>query len=1272
LNECIDDDQCKTEPMDPEGPISSYCTRNVCLKLQRMLSVWLRTFVIKQKSSEDWQFRTLFVAEITILPLIILFLVVSWWAVNRNVRMKKTKGSSIPHKQDWFEDFYGDGEYEDEDEDDYEHLTKTDDRESNTQRSRKRRTRSSSVKRQEIQALLKAYTVEIDEDEFDNETILSGGSYMEESDYEDDTHHSKIRKSPIKAEQITTQMFLSKEKIRFWKVLREIPNFTFFNEEAMEMCLNEVEHVELSTNGDFLWKEGCFDGSLYYVVKGRVRVNFLDFRAPFTMGRGPGGGTESSASVLHEPDTVVTSQLALMEGMVRYYLHERNNLLDQYLGQAMKRTTAQVVTDQTCLLRIPSSCFSKILDRYPETVLRIMQTTLNRTQRVTVQTLIRCCGLRQELLVPNNMELQQSMSANKSSYWKALQKELPKYREHSKEDFDKLSDQEKHSLMTNACGTLASVLGIRELGTIQALEENCSLVTWSGNGDESDRILMEAGSKNDSCYLLLQGAMEMGIHLPLGESSSEQLQNDASAWRFQRIEVISPGSILGVSALFTTDVNLFEIRYAPASENCDDPAVLLEIPKNVYTNLVVKYPQAMATLLVPILSVLSPIVHLLTWTTEWMHVEAAGGIVKKGTPCNSLFVVLNGRLRAANRLKAHHMALGLASSQMMPPQEYGRGKIFGQVGSLANTNWPFDVFAIRQSELAKIPIKTIEIVVQNFPRAGLSLAREVASDVGSSYFSKHAFAGNMPGMVTSRETGKIGTSITKPAPFNLPSYGLNLATVAVVPLSYNIDLKRFCKTLCEAMETIAPCKVVTKSYVKQELGEKVYQNRDAFHDVKMTRLLADLEENNRVVIYQADPKFTFWTRLCVLQADCILLVVDSQQAPEATKLEQTLSWAYEAMDVRIELVVVGKGEGKVNGDCETHSDISCSDEDNVSVSDQLNNWSESRKWIAGHHLVRAPFGRHRIDFQRMCRRISGRSIGLVLGAGGARGIAHLGVIRALKEAGVTVDIVGGTSQGAFCGALFARYPDDYDQVLSACKVMAMDASSMKEKLLDLTLPMASIFGGKRFNRGIKKLLGKLRIQDLVLNFFCVSVDLQNQSTVVHTKGQLWKQVRCSMGLAGYLPPIAENGSLLVDGGYLNSLPADVMKYQMGARSVIAVDVSTECKREYFEYGAHLSGWWLLWNSWNPFVKTVQVPSMGDIQDMLIWVSSEQHRKSVKNVCDLHLTPPIQDVGTLEYDRFDEIVEKSYIYAKPIVDEWVRKNPWLVSSQREVKSDLDAS
>lgn len=80
-----------------------------------------------------------------------------------------------------------------------------------------------------------------------------------------------------------------------------------------------------------------------------------------------------------------------------------------------------------------------------------------------------------------------------------------------------------------------------------------------------------------------------------------------------------------------------------------------------------------------------------------------------------------------------------------------------------------------------------------------------------------------------------------------------------------------------------------------------------------------------------------------------------------------------------------------------------------------------------------------------------------------------------------------------------------------------------------------------------------------------------------------------------------------------------------------------------------------------------VPSMGDLSELLIWVSSEQHRKSVAAVSDLHLTPPVQHIGTLEYDKFDEILDAGYNYAKPIVDEWVRQNPWLVSHKRNTSN-----
>lgn len=504
-----------------------------------------------------------------------------------------------------------------------------------------------------------------------------------------------------------------------------------------------------------------------------------------------------------------------------------------------------------------------------------------------------------------------------------------------------------------------------------------------------------------------------GIYVPINGYSHKQLQKDPKAWRFQRFELITPGTVFGESACFTTDINLFEVRCVQgrSASNESTSIVLLRIPTDTYTRLVVKHPQAMTLSLGSVLSLLSPVVHLLTWASEWMHVEAAEEVVKKGTPCNSLFVVLNGRLRASSRSNARLRARGAPSSNVVPPEEFGRGKILGEIGSLAGSNWPYDVFAIRQSELAKVPVKILEVVVHNYPSAGLFLARAVASQVESRFYTRSG----MPQDATTESIqlrdftplSSIGTNMPTGHPVtSLPSYGLSLATIAVVPLTYSFDMSRFCATLVNAMEAIAPCKLLTKSLLKQELGQKVYQTRNALHDLKLTQMLGDMEENNRIVVYKADPKYTFWTRLCVQQADCILLVVDAHRAPERSRVEQTLAWAHESMDVRIDLVVVGEARIEEENEPE-YDDASYFDEDDIDVSDQLNNWSESRKWISGHHLVRSPFQRFSMDFRRMSRRITGRSVGLVLGGGGARGLAHLGVIRALKEAGVMVDMVGG-------------------------------------------------------------------------------------------------------------------------------------------------------------------------------------------------------------------------------------------------------------------------
>ena len=185
-----------------------------------------------------------------------------------------------------------------------------------------------------------------------------------------------------------------------------------------------------------------------------------------------------------------------------------------------------------------------------------------------------------------------------------------------------------------------------------------------------------------------------------------------------------------------------------------------------------------------------------------------------------------------------------------------------------------------------------------------------------------------------------------------------------------------------------------------------------------------------------------------------------------------------------------------------------------------------------------------LGFGRLGRRILGRSLGLVLGGGGARGLAHLGIFKALKEAGIKVDLIGGTSIGAFIGGLLARegltnYPRVLQSVGSFCGAM----SSKWRQALDLTYPATSWFTGHAFNRALWKYFGWSGIEDFSVPFFAVTTDLTCSRLQIHRTGPAWKYVRASMSLSGFLPPVcdARDGTLLVDGGYLANVPIELMQ-----------------------------------------------------------------------------------------------------------------------------------
>jgi len=183
--------------------------------------------------------------------------------------------------------------------------------------------------------------------------------------------------------------------------------------------------------------------------------------------------------------------------------------------------------------------------------------------------------------------------------------------------------------------------------------------------------------------------------------------------------------------------------------------------------------------------------------------------------------------------------------------------------------------------------------------------------------------------------------------------------------------------------------------------------------------------------------------------------------------------------------------------------------------------------------------------------LTGNAIGLVLSGGGARGFAHIGVIKALREAGITIDLCGGTSIGSIMASGVAAGWDN-KQLIERYRRTFVE----RNPIGDYTLPLISLASGRRVSRLLRGEVGSIDIEDLPLSFFCVSADLVSASMVVHRSGALWRCLRASIAIPGILPPVFDDRQILVDGGLINHLPVDVMR-SFGRGRVIGVDVGSK-------------------------------------------------------------------------------------------------------------------
>jgi NTE family protein/lysophospholipid hydrolase len=190
----------------------------------------------------------------------------------------------------------------------------------------------------------------------------------------------------------------------------------------------------------------------------------------------------------------------------------------------------------------------------------------------------------------------------------------------------------------------------------------------------------------------------------------------------------------------------------------------------------------------------------------------------------------------------------------------------------------------------------------------------------------------------------------------------------------------------------------------------------------------------------------------------------------------------------------------------------------------------------------------------------------------------------------------------------------------------------------------SLLRGHRAGRAFREVFGSRRIEDLAQPYFCVSTNLTRAEEVEHRRGPLARAVRASVSLPGVLPPVAERGDLLVDGGLLNNMPVDSMNRLTGGGPVVAVDVSPDVDlRAEIDAGTEVSGWRVLWSRISPFSERIVAPSILSVLGRSVVVGSilSQRQRLATGDTELYLLLPVGDWGLLEFRAIDQIVQRGF-------------------------------
>ncbi len=421
----------------------------------------------------------------------------------------------------------------------------------------------------------------------------------------------------------------------------------------------------------------------------------------------------------------------------------------------------------------------------------------------------------------------------------------------------------------------------------------------------------------------------------------------------------------------------------------------------------------------------------------------------------------------------------------------------------------------------------------------------------------------------------------------------------LIPATPSLDLENFHKQLFSAIQHLKHITLI--SDYDPELRSQ-YSKLD-----QLEKRITQLEQESDTTIYLLESHETPLAQLIMKKVSCLYLIGKACNKPD---LHQTLQ------------------ENILNHKGPLHLILL---QESAPFFSNTNQWMKLAKFNLHHHVKIA----EKQDFQRLSRFLTGSANGVVLGGGGLRSWAHIGALEAILEAGIPIDMIGGTSAGAIVAAHYILHGINkiHQKGLRELSEITRKIISFK----NLTWPTLSLFKTHEYVEKQKTLFKDIRIEDLPLPCFFVSCNLSKNTEVIHQNGSLWEAITSSTAVPAIFPPLAVQGELHVDGGILNNLPVDIMRKQLGAHGkIIAVELTRyhqDTKKYHFP--SDLSSWENWASKLGLSDKKYEIPSFIEVFLNALLAGSAFKQEMNSQQADLLISPNLSQFGLLNVSQKDE-------------------------------------